>query len=458
MTRRTEADCKTANVGMTDGSSDVMSFLCRQQDARVFLGILIPALIGLIALAAGLAVLAGALSAIPFIGWVLAAPVYVVLAALIVVIAALAALIAYLTVSGSLTTGELIAAITNFMYSVGLKSLMQAILNMLFNIVYSSKDRTGVSWKIMDTYSYASEDFCTKVDSMEFAFDVSDTTSGGILPFIPGGGYLAFIKEVLGIFNDLNNRNIALAGLMALRFTRKTSALIGMSKFPETCHIEIPILKNFAGNTEFLERVQKAAIRFRGVPHWGQMMNTYTALDIRILHGANLRTWRLKLTDLIRQGGGNDFTFSNDFAATYNLEPFDDTLVASILLTVTVGDDSLGDTDWLRHDVSQDFAFVRLSGGGLIEVSLNEGTTWNAHTTHERTINLPAGTMWGDVFSVGIRHMAAGNDWNADNWTMNQIIISSVSNTNEIKQRFINTGNPVFQFRKNDNQIWEHDF
>ena len=447
--RRVVVPCPTPNVGMTAGGPDPMAFVCQQQDARIFLAILIPVLIGLIAVSAGLAALAAVLVAIPFIGWALAAATYAALAALLVVITALSALIAYLTVSGSLTVGELIARIINFMYTVGLKDLMKALLNVLFNSAYPIITKTGVSWKIMDTYGYAGEDFCQKVDSMEFAFDVADTH---------GGGYLAFIQEVLNIFADLDNRNIAVAGLMALRYTRNTSALIAMSKFSTSCHIEIPILKSFAGNAEFLDRVQRAAIRFNGVPHWGQLMNVYSAIDIRNLNGGNLTTWRRTLRELIRRGSGNDFTFSNDFTMTYNLEPWDDVVITAVILSVTVGDDSLGDTDLLRGDVSKDFAFVRLSGGGFVEVSLNEGSTWNAHTTHERIVHLPTGTTWSDVLSVGIRHVAAGNDWNADNWTMNQIIISTVSDTSEVRQRFIDTRNYVWQFRKNDHQIWEHNF
>src|SRR5205814_2234619 len=103
---------------------------------------------------------------------------------------------------------------------------------------------TGVSWKIMDSYGYAGEDFCQKVDSMEIAFDVAATD---------GSGYLAFIDEVLMIFDDLYNRNIAVAGIMALRYTSNTVAHIGMSKFRRTCHSEIPLIRNFGGNAEFID-------------------------------------------------------------------------------------------------------------------------------------------------------------------------------------------------------------
>jgi hypothetical protein len=231
-----------------------------------------------------------------------------------------------------------------------------------------------------------------------------------------------------------------------------------MSKFPTTCHIEIPVIRDFAGNAEFIERVQRAARAHNGVPHWGQMMGHYTARDVLDLHGEDLTLWRRKLTQLIREGGGVPTTFNNSFTSTYNLEPLDDTPITGVRLTVTVGDDSLGDTDWLRPDVSADFAKVTLLSGAEFEVSLNEGAEWRTGTGHERDVPVPPGTAWGDVRSVSIRHQAAGHDVNADNWTMNTIVISAVFESGEVREMFRRSAAPVWQFRKNDHQIWQHDF
>lgn len=133
-----------------------------------------------------------------------------------------------------------------------------------------------------------------------------------------------------------------------------------------------------------------------------------------------------------------------------------DPTFAAIAITVTVGDDSLGDTDLLRPEVSEAFVFVRLDDGSDIEVDLNEGTTWSAYTTHRRDVAIPFPAEWSDVSSVGIRHEAAGNDWNADNWTMNEVVIAFVSESGRETERYRESGTPIWQFRKNDNQIWEH--
>jgi hypothetical protein len=136
----------------------------------------------------------------------------------------------------------------------------------------------------------------------------------------------------------------------------------------------------------------------------------------------------------------------------------DMTPLERITITVTVGDDSLGDTDALRTDVSEAFVFVRLRDGELVEVGLNEGTTWSARSTHRRDIEIAPGATWSDVRAVGIRHVAAGNDWNADNWTMAEVMIASVSDGGRESVRYREAGAPVWQFRRNDHQVWEHVF
>lgn len=461
---RQVVDCETSN-DVPESDSNFFSWLCKQQDVSWIIAILIAAIavlvlaiVGLVEAVSIMLATVTALLGVVFWGWILAAALIAAIAVIIAVIialgvtiAALVALLAYMIGSGGLTPGELVAAITNFAFTVGLKDIMRSILTGLFNSAYPIITKTDISWKIMDTYGYDGEDFCQKVDSTEFAFDVAAAGD-------TGAGYLSFVDEVLAIFDDLYDRHIAVAGLLALRYTSRTEALIGMTRFPTTCHIEIPIIRSFAGNTEFLERVQRAAIAHDGVPHWGQLMDGYSARNILDLHGADLSLWRRQLTGLIRDGGGSNATFSNSFTSTYNLEPFDDTPIAAVRFTVTVGEDSLGDTDILRHDVSADFARVTLNDGTVFEVSLNAGAEWPAHTTNTRDVPVAAGTMWGDVRSVRIQHNAAGGDVNADNWTMDRIVISSVSSAGDVRGQLDVSGSPVWQFRKNDNQIWQHDF
>lgn len=467
VTERTMVGCEMSSTVPEPGGGDFLAWLCRQQDVSWIAAILIVAIAVLVLVIVGLVEAVSIMVAVAatlyvtffWVGWVLAALMLIAILAVIAIIialgltvAALVALLAYIIGSGGLTPGQLVAAITNFAFTFGLQDVMRSILVGLFNSLYPLVSRTDIGWKVMDTYGYAAEDFCQKVDAMEIAFDVAAASGGG--------GYLAFIDEVLAIFDHLYGRHIAVAFILSLRYTRNTEALIGMSKFPTTCHIEIPAIQHFAGNSEFIERVQRAAIAHNGVPHWGQMMGTYTARDILDLHGRDLTLWRQKLTELIRDGeSANRMTFSNSFTSTYNLEPFDDTPISAVRLTITVGDDSLGDRAHpFRDDVSADIARVTLSSGIDFEVSLNEGTEWPAHTTHIRDVPVAPGTTWGDVRSVSIKHSAAGPDFAADNWMMDRLIISTVSTGGDVVEQFNPPDFPGWQFRKNDHQIWQQDF
>ncbi len=351
--------CNTPNVGMDDQPRfDVFTYFCTKQNARNLTGVLLAAIGLLIVLGIGIV-------SIPLFGWILAIPVFAL-------VATLTSIVVYLTVSRQMTTGQLIARISNSIYSIGiLKPAMRDFLIGLFNNAYPIKPSLGASWKIMDTYSYEQEDFCQKVDSMEFAFDLAQSEIDNAKVH---SGYLGFIKEVLDAAQDLYNRNKAIAGLIALRFTKKTKAKLGMSKFPITCHVEIPLLREFSANAEFLQRIQQSAIKFNGVPHWGQVMHGYNKKDIENVHGLNdMIMWRRTLTSLI--GGGNETAFSNVFTSTYNLEPWDESVIQKMKVTIAVGDDSLGDTDILRQNVSADYLFVTIKGGGRTEISLNQGQT-----------------------------------------------------------------------------------
>ncbi len=309
-------------------AGDFLKWLCQTSDVRSLLPLLVAVLAALlvtlwllIQAAGALLALASTLLAIPIIGWALAAAAFAVylvtvaaIAATVVAIAAVVALIAYVAVMQKMTIGDFLANITALFYALGLKDAMKTLFTTLFDSQYPLTPSQDVSWKIMDTYDYSSENFCQKVDSMEVAFDA--TEAGADV-------HLAFIDDVLKIFDDLYQKSVPVLGVLALRYMRKTESLIGMTRFPFTCHVEIPLIRNFGGNVEFLNRVQQAAIARGGVPHWGQLMAIYNAGDVQRLHGADIDRWRVVLGNLIKDGGGRTFTFSNNFTLTYNLEPPD---------------------------------------------------------------------------------------------------------------------------------------
>ncbi len=133
--------------------------------------------------------------------------------------------------------------------------------------------------------------------------------------------------------------------------------------------------------------------------------------------------------------------------------------ISAFSMTIKVGGDPLADTagPW-RNDRSTAWGFIKFRDGRAIEISLNEGQLWNSFTFHEKTIALPAGTRLSNIRSIGIRHQAAGPDFAADNWHMDEIKINYISTTNEVGEVVSRAGNPVWTFQKNANQVWEHNF
>ncbi len=447
--KRIKVECQTPNQVVPGPTGfDFQSFICSKQDVRSLIPLFVAALAAILATIAALVVLANvefaaasALAAIPFIGWALAAAMYVVwgvtlaaIAALTVTAAALTTLIGYLTVSGSMTAGDLIAAIANFAYGAGLKGLMKALLVALFDSGYPVTvngqpwTETRISWKIMDTYGYKYEDFCEKVDSMEIAFDVAAAKD-------TGQGYIAFIDEVLGIFDDLYNRNIAVAGIMSLRYTSKTTALIGMSKFPTTCHIEIPIIRKFGGNAEFIARAQTSAINHGGVPHWGQLMATYTGADIDNLHGSDLTTWRNTLTTLIQVGGGSsNLTFSNDFTVTYHLEPFglpDNCAAGGPFPPVDLG--AFDGATTAVQSVNGDATVDKVDNGFTLELTSQHGSIFITHKIDQHssaTLTACGGVSIGEKIdqhstATIVAHGDVAIGQKIDQWSRNVMITST---------------------------------
>lgn len=308
ITTRTIASSATA-ISPPSSQPDIFGYFCRQQDVTQAAGILVGARVANEALFAGVLAIPPPPELITAILFEIAKQT--TLGGLRAISIILDHLIVYLARPG-VTIGDLIGEISNTGYAIGLKDQMRELLRAVFGALYPSTaaSKTDLSWKIMDTYDYQAQ--CYKVDSMEFAFDAmnTDTTTH----------FFGFIDEVLVIIEDMFGRNVPVAGILALRFTSATEAYIGMSQFQRTCHIEIPVLKGLSGNGEFLQRVQNTAKRFNGIPHWGQIMNHFDASDVRRVL-PNLVTWRYKLGELIREGGGNESTFSNEFTRRYELEP-----------------------------------------------------------------------------------------------------------------------------------------
>lgn len=306
--RRQTVSADTPNENMDRKAGDVVrQFVCGQATLSALSGGVVTAI--LLPVSAGLGAAIGVLLAIPF-GAFFAAPLIVAKGALDVLMGLL------VSPATNVAPIDLIRSAADTLYSLGLGDVFADVMSMLFdsNLDPEAGARVGVSWTIMDTYDYGSRDYCQQVESMELVFDVFATTPEGTT-------YLDFVDEALAIIADLHDRGIPIATVLSLRYTRGTRALIGMQQGQAACHVEIPLLKDFAGNREAMARIQDAARRHGGRPHWGQTIVGYTGHDIDVLYGERIQTWRRVLDQLIREGGGRRDTFSNPFTVRYHLEP-----------------------------------------------------------------------------------------------------------------------------------------
>ncbi|HHG86096.1 MAG TPA: hypothetical protein ENJ82_15210 [Bacteroidetes bacterium] len=300
---------------------DFQGILCsRANVGRIVTDILLP-------LQAAFGVVIATALAVPLFGQIFAP---FIVAGAIAAEGVLATLIATLSAAATMNQGELIALVADALYEIGAQDTFAQVMGLLLDASVPAipEDRATVamSWKVMDTYNYQRPDNCQKVDAMEVAFDV-DSDRGG-------RNYLAFISEALDIFQDLRDRGIPVATVFSLRFSRGTEALLGMSQFVNTCHVEIPMLQSFAGNAEMLSRLHAAAIRHNGRPHWGQVMRGVRGRDIEDMYGDKLRQWQAVLKELIEVGGGKRNTFSNNFTRFYHLEPDYSEELRDCILTV----------------------------------------------------------------------------------------------------------------------------
>lgn len=160
----------------------------------------------------------------------------------------------------------------------------------------------GRRWEIADFFDYDND--CYRGDSIEIFFAVDDDL-------------IAKIERVFGVFDNLRSRGIAIGSYISLRFMSSTASLIGMAAFaPNTCSIEISMLRGLLGNTEALTQIQGVALENGGRVHWGQH-NQLTGSQVAAMYGSGLRRWKSQLAAL----EGRSRTFSNPFTVRRDLEP-----------------------------------------------------------------------------------------------------------------------------------------
>lgn len=258
----------------------------------------------LLAAAEGLHIYAGIVAAIPGYGLVKSPE-----------IVARAAGLQRLAGDPHLTGGRALAAASNAIWSsqvAGVGGELEWILDEISGSAVSgaifphnarTQGRRGANWEISaSSEDPASVGTCYRGNSIEVIFGVDSR---------------AYIDFITTIVNEA--RGYRQAGYMAVRFTRRSQALLSMHNVGHdlACSVEITSLQGLADNERWMRRVENLALARGGRPHWGQQ-NNLTADHVEALYGERrLEVWRRQLARTV----GTSMTFSNGYTRQRGLEP-----------------------------------------------------------------------------------------------------------------------------------------
>jgi hypothetical protein len=307
----TRRDVTTAPITQDPGGPGTFNMFCSLESMRPLLGGLAALLPGLITVASGAA--AAAVGWIPIIGPLLAGIAITIATAGLIALEV--ALIRLLTSPGE-NLGEKLAEVCNLAARVGHAGIVRDLIAAVIQAIRPV--RSGVvqkSYQMLTGQGPADEirpddPVCMRqIDGLEFCLDLSAGREN----------LFQFMDDVFALVDEFLTANTPVGLALSLRFTRRTTALLGMQQFNRNCLIEFIMLRGLDGNPAFLRRLHVIAERRNAIPHWGLIHD----LDARKVHnhyGSNHRTWQRGL-ERILESGGRAATFRTRFSIDRDLEP-----------------------------------------------------------------------------------------------------------------------------------------
>jgi|GEM_PF-2514991 len=180
----------------------------------------------------------------------------------------------------------------------------QMISNTIFSDMQGAQKFAAISYAVLDRHSYTDKSCEVNGDSIEVFFNATDSR------------LIAFVDALLAfeVGQEFNGR--AFAGYISLRFTGKTSALLGMQQHDITCAVEVSGLKDVDGTVQLINFASTLARNnnFGGILHWGQR-NAHTMAEIQnrfgdlpSAPGGKLGKWREALSRITGNGKLNGFS------------------------------------------------------------------------------------------------------------------------------------------------------
>lgn len=289
---------------------DIFGLFCSLDTIRpvlVALAVLLPGLIGAASVAA-----AATVGWIPIVGPILAGIAIGIATAGLVALEA--ALIGLLTSPGE-NLGQKLAEICNLAARVGQGGIMRDLIAAMIGAIRPL--RSGVvqqSYRMLTGQgepgtTRADDPVCMRqIDGLEFCLDLSAGREN----------LFGFTDDVFALVDEFLAAGTPVGLALSLRFTRRTTALLGMQQFDRNCLIEFIMLRGLDGNAAFLRRLHAIAERHNAIPHWG-LIHDLDARKVHLHYGENHRRWQRALQRVVE--GARETTFRTRFSVDRNLEP-----------------------------------------------------------------------------------------------------------------------------------------
>jgi hypothetical protein len=327
--------------------------------------------------------------------------------------------------------GDTLAAFANFCSAHNRFDIFRLVMSFVVKdqkMHDSSNPPTpAISYAVMDRHDYQNVGCVAPGDSVEIFFDATSPS------------LFNFIENCFHIVRRLENGEIteargAFGGYISMRFMAPSDAYIAMQKSPLTCSIEIAGLSKVNGSDQFIAEVEKEAIKFGAILHWGPR-NDWTIKEVEQIYNPNppwgdLYRWREVLSQLTEHGQYD--LFSTAFSKQMGLEITTPIIeVFSVSRTEGCHDDTTT-VSWnaIRNPPETKAYIEMVNEQGALVSEGPLGLIGNVNKTlgaGRSTINLVlerelTGEIYRDERSASVRGFRPGDEWNFT-FTAQQVII-----------------------------------
>lgn len=206
--------------------------------------------------------------------------------------------------------GKTLAAISNWTAETDNFDLLRRMNGIAFGMDQDTRKFSAISYAVMDIHDYRGDSCIPWGDSLEVFFKASDPN------------ILVFVERLFRRITDLEARRLGFGGYVAIRFMKKSEALIAMQRWDRTISLEIAGIGEIHGTEPFLHDTESDAISLGATVHWGQR-NNLSMKDVENMYDPNgpngeLFAWRKTLSELT--ANGRLTAFSTDFTRKRGLE------------------------------------------------------------------------------------------------------------------------------------------